>query len=404
MGFIRFIAFSYCALFLFIYTDNSYANCGNTILCGGVSQYSSLGYLSGIEVNSSTPGQWVSVGSVSLPKYSTMPSQYNCNASSLCTFSGVNIGYNGISWVRPFVNLYNPQVTLTGDNGETYTFQFALTFPSEIILGMTSLNSANNRTWNVQLGTNTYPSGPEKLPFTWTYSDLNHGGYCGALGNCQWFEMLYLHTSTPNPTLWIKIPSNLTASTFSFSNLKMMTLSNIARNNAGTASTPSVDASLYISGQFSLPQRCYTNISTSNISFGDVKPNDPNGLIGTKDVILTSNCYNAPVGTKHYIFLNNADNSLAFSGGGDALYFPYLTDSAGVPSFGIVAGINNNPDCSFGSSNARFRKEYLMRTISSLSKLTYNDAIKFGLCKFSNPTSYGQQKGVIKITTRWEKS
>lgn len=404
MGFIRFIAFSYCALFLFIYTDNSYANCGSTILCGGASQYSSLGYLSSIDVNSSTPGQWVSVGSVSLPKYSTMPSQYNCNSSPLCVFSGVNIGNGGKSWVQPFINLYNPQATLTGDNGESYTFQFALTFPSDIILGMTSLNSANNRAWHAQLGTTTYPAGPEKLPFTWTHPDINHGGYCGSIANCQWFEMLYLHTSTPSPTLWIKIPSNLTASTFSFSNLKMMTLSNIAKNNAGTASTPSEDASLYISGTFSLPQRCYTNISTSNISFGDVKPSDPNGLIGTKDVILTSNCYNAPVGTKHYIYLTNADNSLIYAGNGYTLDFPYLVDSTGSPAIGIIAGINNNPDCSFGSSNAQFRREYLMRTISSLSKLTYNDTIKFGLCKFGIPTSYGQQKGAIKITTRWEKS
>ncbi len=90
---------------------------------------------------SSTPGTWVKVGSLTnIATYSKIDSYSSCISSPLCAWTILTIGLSGVSWTRPSIYFFSPNVTLSGsDDASQYTFQFALC-ASRNVSAFTTLN------------------------------------------------------------------------------------------------------------------------------------------------------------------------------------------------------------------------------------------------------------------------
>ena len=349
-----------------------------------------------------TPDSWIKVGELSsISTYSSAESHTKCITLPLCSWSTVTINRGGVSWIKPYMSFYKQKIPLTGnEDGAVYNFEFGLTFNSNPIIGMTSYNSNNQRKWDATKTVNVLPSFNEPVK-TWVGEELNLGGWCGNLYGCTWAETTYLHSSSAKPILWIKPPANLKRQTYSFNNVKMMEIYHIERNNSGSESVSSQVAALFISGVITLPQRCYSNIDNSQLDFGNVFSSERNGLIATKRITLNTNCYYPPITSKHYITIKEKGGGTLT---GDRTHYNIVLDSSGTPAMGFVFGINKAPVCSTGTKDAEFKTDYLIRTISSLEKRTYNDIINIGLCKYGVPASFGVKSATIEVISRWEKS
>lgn len=356
--------------------------------------------------STSAPGQWIKVGTLTnIATYSSLGNYSLCASSPLCAWSIVNIGRGGVSWTRPSVYFFSPTVTLSGsDDASQYTFQFALTFPSAPIIGLTSQNVDNRRTWNqsVEVSDN-YPQDPANSVMTWqSSSEINLGGWCGNALGCDWSEISYLYTTSSKPYLWVKLPANLKNQSYSFNKVKLMSIQHVERNNAGTTQVSSQEAALYISGVITLPQRCYSNLNTSTLNFGDVKTTAAIGLLSTRSVEMTTECYYVPDNVKQYITVSPI-NGLTVNSGQSLAYF--TDDNSSSPTLGFTFNVNNMPNCQTTSSgNLKFNTDSLLRTVSSGIKATYTDNINFGLCKYGIPSFTGNKSVTLNIVTRWERS
>lgn len=362
--------------------------------------------ISGISLDNSgdyynSPEQWIQVGELSsIATYSTAESYTKCAILPLCSWSTVTINRGGVSWVKPYISFYTQKLALTGNNdGASYNFEFSLTFNSNPIIGLTSYNSNNHKKWDATRTVTVFPSFYEQVK-TWVGEEVNLGGWCGNLYGCTWAETSYLHSSSPKPILWIKLPPNLKRQTYSFNNVKMMEIYHIERNNSGSESVSSQVAALFISGSITLPQRCYSSVDKSQLDFGDIFSSERNGLIATRSIILNSNCYYAPISSKHYITIQDKSGGSLSS---DRTQYNILSDSSGMSAMGFVFGINKQPACSTGSKDAMFNTDYLIRTISTLKRDSFNDTINIGLCKYGVPSSYGMKNATIEVISRWEK-
>ncbi|HCX4694204.1 TPA: hypothetical protein OZS91_004290 [Escherichia coli] len=355
--------------------------------------------------STSVPGQWVKVGSLTnIAMYSSVGSFSLCASSPLCAWSIVNIGRGGVSWTKPSVYFFSPNVTLSGsDDASQYTFQFALTFPSPPVIGLTSENMNNGREWNQTIEvSDNYPQDPENAAMTWqSSSDINLGGWCGNALGCDWSETTYLHTTSSKPYLWVKIPANLKNQSYSFNRVKLMSVQHVERNNSGTTQVRSQEAALYVSGVITLPQRCYSNLNASTLNFGDIKTTAAAGLLSSRSVEMVTECYYIPENVKQYITISPA-NGLAVNNEQSLAYF--TDDNSSSPALGFTFNINNMPNCQTTSSgNKRFNTDTLIRTVSSGIKATYTDNIEFSLCKYGIPSFTGNKSVTLNIVTRWER-
>ena len=355
---------------------------------------------------SSTPGTWVKVGSLTnIATYSKIDSYSSCISSPLCAWTILTIGLSGVSWTRPSIYFFSPNVTLSGsDDASQYTFQFALTFPSPPIIGLSSRNMNNNRTWSQTVDvSNNYPQDPSNASMTWqSDADINLGGWCGNAFGCDWSEMSYLYTTSSKPYLWVKLPPNLKNQSYSFNKVKLMSVQHAARNDSGTVKLNSQEAALFISGVITLPQRCYSNLSSSNLDFGDIKTTAPSGLLGTRSIKMTTECYFVPDNVKQYVSVSPT-NGLSVGSQQSIVYF--TGDNSGSPSLGFVFNLNKTPNCqNISNGNLNFNSDSLLRTVSSGIKVTYTDDIIFGLCKYGIPSFTGDKSVALNIVTRWERS
>ncbi|HFZ1748456.1 TPA: hypothetical protein ACIJVO_005361 [Klebsiella oxytoca] len=348
------------------------------------------------------PEEWINVGELSSTStYDSAESHTKCAVRPLCSWSTVTINRGGNSWVRPYMSFYTQKIPLTGsDDGAIYNFEFSLTFNSNPIIGITSYNSNNRRKWDTAKTVTTFPSLYEPVK-TWTGEELNLGGWCGNLIGCLWAETTYLHSTSPKPNLWIKLPANLKRQSYNFNNIKMMSIYHIERNNSGSVSVSSQEAALYVSGTITLPQRCYSNIDKSQLDFGDVFSNAQEGLLTTRSIVLNTRCYYAPISSKQYITIRNKSGGSLTANKSNYII---SSDSSGAPALGFGFGINKSPVCTMGASDAEFQKEYLIRTVSLLETKTYNDIINIGLCKYGIPASIGVKNATIEVVSRWEKN
>lgn len=196
-----------------------------------------------------SPERWIKLGELSsISTYSTAESHTKCAILPLCAWSTVTINRGGVSWVKPYMSFYTQNLVLTGnDDGASYNFQFSLTFDGNPVIGLTSYNSNNRKKWDTSRMLDVFPSFYEQVK-TWVGEEINLGGWCGNLYGCTWAETSYLHSSSPKPILWIKIPPNLKRQTYYFNNVKMMEIYHIERNNSGSESVSSQVAALFISG------------------------------------------------------------------------------------------------------------------------------------------------------------
>ncbi|HCO8569970.1 FasG-like protein [Escherichia coli] len=348
-----------------------------------------------------SPERWIKLGELSsISTYSTAESHTKCAILPLCAWSTVTINRGGVSWVKPYMSFYTQNLVLTGnDDGASYNFQFSLTFDGNPVIGLTSYNSNNHKKWDTSRMLDVFPSFYEQVK-TWVGEEINLGGWCGNLYGCTWAETSYLHSSSPKPILWIKIPPNLKRQTYYFNNVKMMEIYHIERNNSGSESVSSQGAALFISGSITLPQRCYSSVDKSQLDFGDVFSSENNGLIATRSIILNSSCYYAPISSKHYIAIHDKSGGSLSS---DRTQYNIISDSSGNSVLGFVFGINKQPVCSAGANDAEFKTDYLIRTISTLKMESFNDTINIGLCKYGIPSGYGMKNATIEVISRWEK-
>ncbi|HCQ8367318.1 hypothetical protein ACHQIQ_26365 (plasmid) [Klebsiella pneumoniae] len=353
-----------------------------------------------------SPDEWVKIGELTSTKKYPYVTASACASSPLCARTGLYLRYGAVSVVQTSVTFYRNVVTLTGsEDGANYDFEFAVSFSTSPRIGNRSENWDNNRNWTSStLLTNNWPLMPSQTPLTWTGYELKLGasGWCGRLVvTCYWTEQSYLYTSSGNPILWVKLPPNLKRQSYTFKNVKVMSIYHTQSTNKDSQSVNSQEAALFVSGSITLPQRCYSSVSVSQLDFGDVYANNKKELVKNLNFSINTDCYYAPVSTKHYITVShNSGGSVT----ADATNFYISTDANGNPALSFVFDINKEPACSLNNGGAKFGQENLIRTMNSLAKNSYKDVVNVSLCKYGLPTSIGEKTASIEVISRWEKS
>lgn len=345
-------------------------------------------------VSDAVPGSWLKLNSL---KFGTASSINNalspCGYQTfMCTAGSIKLGYNGKASYT--INVYRYAATITDDAGNNYMITIA--FPDKApAFGLYEHNNMNGKQWNSQVPySGSIFSSPPSSARDIAYRYGSAQGYCGNINGCTYSFAVYSHANSGTPYVYIKLPDNLSKKSVSFKDIKVFEYELSFSNQAGNQVRP-VTAKLYLSGEISVPQRCYINVDKNSFDFGTVYSNSGNGPLSNTSASVTTDCYYAPDNTQQYLKME------AVSGGAlnnSSMIYKIASDSA----LGMVFGINNDPDCNTITENKNvFNKEYLIRTITYQQHLSATDKVNFTLCKYGIPSITGQKKMVLKLTSRW---
>lgn len=307
----------------------------------------------------------------------------------MCTAGEIDLGYNGqASYI---LYLSRKPATITDNEGNIY--MITLAFPRSVpVVGVYERNSLGGRTWNTIASINNGLSEPIDNNDT-AYASATAQGYCGNVAGCTYLIGSYIHNNSGMPSVYIKIPKNISAKTISFQDLPVLELILHISNKAHNTVSPT-SAKLYLSGTISVPQRCYIKADKSSFDFGTVYSNADNGILKNMSASITTDCYYAPDNTQQYLKMEPVSGGIINS---DTTIYQVDSD----PALGMVFNINNNPQCGSSGDNQTFNKEYLMRTITYKQHQTTIDTINFALCKYGVPLITGQKEVILKLTSRW---
>jgi len=345
--------------------------------------------------STAVPNTWLNLGQFTLGTIESLSlnilGEICASKKALCTGGSISLGYNGQESYT--FNLTRTPITITDNVGDSYMLTVA--FPdAQPVLGLSEYNSKGGRSWNV---TSTLSGDHYKSPSDTQDSISVSGtaqGYCGNISGCEYFQVAYLHTSSGMPSLYLKLPKNLSGRTISFYNQPVLMAQIYIRNKAGKTIEPAV-AYLYLSGTISLSQRCYISADKNSFDFGTVYSNAANGVLKNMSASITTDCYYAPENTQQYLKVE------AVSGGAltdDSMVYQIASDSA----LGMVFNINNSPQCdSTRDNNKVFNAEHLIRSITYQNHLNTTDSINFALCKYGLPSMTGQKTVILRLTSRW---
>ncbi|HIC1790554.1 TPA: hypothetical protein ACW0I5_004471 [Escherichia coli] len=341
------------------------------------------------------PDTWLKLGTLDIVTPSKLNSALNpCTSTStnfLCTAGSINLGYNGKAGY--ILYLSRKESTISDDAGNNYMIKIAFDGNPPVV-GLYEHNNKGGREWNVTASLDNNLSSP--------YDDVNVAtkigdaqGYCGNLGGCQYTIGSYIHKNSGMPSVYVKIPKNISASTIVFKDIEVLVLKLHISNRNNDVVTPT-SARLYLSGTISVPQRCYIKVDENNFDFGTVYSNEKNGSVKDVSTSITTDCYYAPVGTVQYLKME------AVSGGSlndKKTIYQVGSDSA----LGVVFNINNYSQCEPDTIDMNiFKQEYLIRNVLTLQQQQIStDTINFSLCKYGVPSITGQKTVVLKLTSRW---
>ncbi|HAH2770899.1 hypothetical protein [Escherichia coli] len=343
------------------------------------------------------PNDWIDVGRIYPAEYDSkvITTKEQCNNSPMCAWSAKNLAYKQKPVLSANIEFNQQKVMLKGDDGKDYPFELSLTFDQCPII---TFNSRNDNSGNV----NAISAGavgsycinhPGAGNVNWQYNLPHIDGWCGNLVGCTYYTLF--HFTSNKARLWIKPPSNLKPQTYYFNDIQLIKI------NVTTNGTVSEDAYLRISGAIKLPQRCFSQLSTNLLSFGDIVAGEKNGSIHNGQIKLNTNCYFPPPNLKHYVKVEGTSGG-KLSNDSYTYFVNGAQDINNNSTLGFVFSLNRMPDCSFKSNNNTFNQEHLIRTINSNNLVEFSDNINISLCKYGVPNNYGHKESVVKITTRWE--
>ncbi|HBB8498464.1 TPA: FasG [Escherichia coli] len=241
----------------------------------------------------------------------------------------------------------------------------------------------------------------------WSSGEQGPSLRCGDLGGCTIDTHTYFDNRSGGALkLAVKLPAAFRKGTYTFSNVEVLDLGHTARNASGTTQQ-SVSAKVYISGKITVPERCYIDTgSGSEIKFNDVSAGASNGEIDKRSFTLKTTCKYINLKLNQYIKVNGSN--------GLSEYEIFSRDNSNEKALALVMRIvrgdngedfyaNCEPD---HSGRVYFSKEYLLREINGngLNIHTYNDIIRFSLCKYGIPKDYGEKIIPLTIVSRWSDS
>lgn len=337
------------------------------------------------------PDAWLNFGQLNIGTASGLSSSLTpCLPQTfMCTAGEIDLGYNGQAGYTLYLS--RKPATITDDEGNIY--MITLAFPGSVpVVGVHERNNTGGRTWQTIANINNGLSEPKDNNDA-AYASATAQGYCGSVAGCTYLIGSYIHNNSGMPSVYIKIPKNISAKTISFQNLPVLELILHISNKAHNTVSPT-SAKLYLSGTISVPQRCYIKADKSSFDFGTVYSNADNGILKNMSASITTDCYYAPDNTQQYLKMEPVSGGIINS---DTTIYQVDSD----PALGMVFNINNNPQCGSSGDNQTFNKEYLMRTITYKQHQTTTDTINFALCKYGVPLITGQKKVILKLTSRW---
>ncbi|EHW5313935.1 hypothetical protein K3A10_004594 [Escherichia albertii] len=349
----------------------------------------------GVTDSGAVSGDWLKLSQLKLNTVRELTDTFNpCSPFSfLCTGASISLDYNGKANYNLKITRY--VATITDDSGNNY--MFTLAFPeSSPVIGIYEHNDLGGRKWNTFAAIdNSFKSLPD------SQQDIANAsapaqGYCGRLGGgCEYSIGAYIHDNSGMPYLYIKLPKNISARNISFTDIKLLEFNLTVGNKAGSTMN-SVTAKLYLSGTVSVPQRCYIKADKNSFDFGTVYSNANNGAVKNVSTSITTDCYNAPVGTTQFLKIGAVS-------GGSLNNRGKVYQVASDPALGIVFNINNYSLCEPDATGRNFfEQEYLMgKVFTQQQHQTSTDTINFSLCKYGLPAVTGQKNVVLKLTSRW---
>ncbi len=343
-------------------------------------------------ITNAVPDTWLNLGQLNIGTANTLSDGLTpCLAvGGMCTAGSIDLGFNGkASYI---LYLSRKETTITDDSGNNYVLKLA--FPDKVpVVGVYERNNMGGKTWNTVASIDKDLSSPSDWANV-ASATAKAQGYCGAISGCSYTIGSYVHDNSGMPSVYIKLPKNLSASRISFSNAEVLDLTLHISNQSHNVVSPT-SAKLYLSGTISVPQRCYIKADKNNFDLGTVYSNVGNGVLKNISTSITTDCYYAPDNTKQYLKIE------AVAGGklNDSSMI-YLVDSDS--SLGMIFNINSNPQCNSITENKNvFNKEYLIRNITYQQHHTATDTVNFSLCKYGVPSAIGQKNVVLKLTSRW---
>lgn len=344
-------------------------------------------------MTTAAPDTWLKLGQLKLGTINSYSSkEYLCTKLDvLCTGGGIGLGYNGKA--HYFLNMFRYAVTIQDNAGNPYMLTVA--FPDKPpALGVFEHNNKGGRVWNTTAAVTNNFSSPSDWASDSSRTDSPAQGYCGNISGCEYSFGAFLHNDSGMPSVYVKLPKNLSARTVSFNDVKVLELELYMVNQGGHQVRPTT-AKLYLSGTISVPQRCYIKVDKNSFDFGTVSSNAGNGGLKKMSASVITDCYYTPDNTQQYMKME------AVSGGAlnnSSQVYQIDSDSA----LGIVYNINNNPECNSATDNKNvFNKEYLIRSIPYQPRYTATDKVNFALCKYGMPSVTGQKNVILKLTSRW---
>ncbi|HIB4007750.1 TPA: hypothetical protein ACWQ2B_005129 [Escherichia coli] len=337
------------------------------------------------------PDTWLDLGQLNIGTASGLSTGLSpCIPSTfMCTAGSIDLGFNG----QAGYILYLSRKPATIKDNEGNSYMITLAFPRSVpVVGVHEYNSMGGRTWETIANIDNSLSEPKDGNDAASASATAQG-YCGNVNGCSYRIGSYIHNNSGMPSVYIKLPKNISAKTISFQDLPVLELTLYISNKAHNTVSPT-SAKLYLSGTISVPQRCYIRADKSSFDLGTVYSNADNGILKNMSASITTDCYYAPDNTQQYLKMEPVSGGIINS---DTTIYQVDSDSA----LGIVFNINNNPQCGSSSDNKTFNKEHLMRTITYKQHQTTTDTINFALCKYGVPLITGQKKVILKLTSRW---
>ncbi len=341
------------------------------------------------------PDTWLKLGTLDIGTASTL---FNSIApctpvptSFLCTAGTINLGYNGKAGY--ILYLSRKESTISDGAGNNYMIKIAFDGNPPRV-GLYEHNNQGGRVWNVTAFLdNTLSSPSDYANVATAIGDAQ--GYCGNINGCQYLIGSYIHENSGMPSVYFKIPKNISTRTIVFKDIEVLELKLNISNRNNDVVTPT-SARLYLSGTISVPQRCYIKVDENNFDFGTIYSNEKNGSVKDVSTSITTDCYYAPVGTVQYLKME------AVSGGSlndKKTIYQVGSDSA----LGVVFNINNHSQCEPNTIERNiFKQEYLIRKVLTLQQQQFStDTINFSLCKYGVPSITGQKNVVLKLTSRW---
>ncbi|ENO0515353.1 fimbrial protein [Escherichia albertii] len=356
---------------------------------------------------------WFKLTELNIQKAASANASYDeCSGMKPCAYSQVTVPGSIVMWPGSYWQGYIKAKPYTYTTNDGTPLVFSVWFAN----GQPTLkweernkvtNSVGHHSARAPVGSYAQLAGGTT---DWKSSDSDGNAFlrpslkCGSMSGCVMKGMTYFDSAhDAKVNLSLQLPKGFTKKTYSFSFVPVMEIGHTLRNEKGTASS-TMSATLYISGSITIPDRCYiNNTSNSEIKFNDVSAGAADGLIESRDVTLSTTCRSLNTTVKQYIKVTRTG-----AGGNNSAYQTFAEDTDGNKALALAMriipqGENGSVSCNpVTTEKVQFGPEYLIRTLQ-LTGLdpTYRDTIKFGLCKYGIPATYGEKSIPITITSRW---